>query len=115
MNTGIRQVSEVFVIHSSGKLVRGEACIALGEQVAALLARGQAPGILLNLEAVSYIDDVGLATLIKAWVDTRKHGGVLKLVCPEGKVLQVLRMTHLDTVFEVFPTEAQAMSSFNCR
>jgi anti-sigma B factor antagonist len=101
------------ILSVTGKeLFRGEACDTLREQVAVVLARSQAQRIVLNLAGVSKIDQTGIGALVRVFQDTREHGGKLKLICPEGEVLRVLRLTKLISVFEVFATEAEALASF---
>ncbi len=109
---GTRQTSGITILDLRGKLIRGELCNALKEQVAGILARRPTERILLNLENVSAIDMTGVGKVVRAFKDTQEHGGDLRLVCPEGEVLRVLRITKLISVFQVFATEAEALASF---
>ena len=109
---GIRQTSGVTVLDVTGKLCGEEQCNALKEQVAGLLARPQKARIVLNLESVSNIYGSGVGALVRAYTDTRHRGGELKLVCPPGKVLRLLQLTKLITLFQVFATETEALASF---
>ena len=109
---GTRQASGVTILDVTGKLCGEEQCNALKEQVAGLLARPQKARIVLNLESVSNIYGSGVGALVKAYTETRRRGGELKLVCPPGKVLRLLQVTKLITLFQVFATEADALASF---
>jgi anti-sigma B factor antagonist len=95
-----------------GELYRGEICDALSEQVKQLLSHEEKERIVLNLENVRRIDATGLGTLVMAYVNARHRGVDLKLVCPPGEVLRVLRVAKLATVFQVFATDAEALASF---
>ena len=68
--------------------------------MAGLLARPQKARIVLNLESVSNIYGSGVGALVRAYTDTRHRGGELKLVCPPGKVLRLLQVTKLITLFQ---------------
>lgn len=108
----VRQTSGVNVLVVMGELYRGEICDALSEQVKQLLSHEEKERIVLNLENVRRIDATGLGTLVMAYVNARHRGVDLKLVCPPGEVLRVLRVAKLATVFQVFATDAEALASF---
>ena len=68
--------------------------------------------ILLNLENVTLIDSSGLGEMVAAYASTERNGGVLKLFGLSDRFIELMTMTKLYTVFEVFDTEAEALSSF---
>ena len=94
-----------------GRIVLGEESNALREKVKGLLAAGQ-KRILLNMDNVSYIDSSGLGTLVAAHTSARAQGASLKLCNLGSKFQEILQVTKLVTVFEVYPTEAAAIASF---
>ena len=69
--------------------------------------------ILLNLEGVPYVDTTGLCNIVEAYVTTTRRGGFLKLLNPAGHVREVLTVTRLSTVLEIFLSEADAVASFS--
>ncbi len=67
---------------------------------------------LLNLEGVHQIDSSGLSQIVEAYTTTTRQGGQLKLVYVTRHVDALLRVTHLDRIFEMFDVEAEALASF---
>jgi anti-sigma B factor antagonist len=95
-----------------GRIVLGEESTALREKVKSLLASGQKK-ILLNMDNVTYIDSSGLGALVASHTSARSQGASLKLAHLGSKFQEILQVTKLFTVFEVYPTEAEAIASFN--
>ena len=111
LKTSSRQVDGVTVVDLSGRIVLGEATTALREILQGLAGRGQTK-ILLNLGEVSYIDSSGLGALVSGYTSLANQQGQLKLVNLTKKVQDLLQITKLLTVFEVFDDEAKAVQSF---
>ena len=106
-----RVVDGVAVVAMEGRIVLGEESVALREKVKSLLASGQKK-ILLNMENVTYIDSSGLGALVASHTSARSQGASLKLCNLGSKFQEILLVTKLVTVFEVYPTEAAAIASF---
>jgi anti-sigma B factor antagonist len=106
-----RQVGDVTVIDAVGRITLGEGSSTFREAVRALAAEG-AKKLLLNLSEVSYIDSSGIGELVSAFTTITNHGGQLKLVGLTKRVKDLLQITKLYTVFEVFDDEAAAVRSF---
>ncbi|MCZ6490248.1 MAG: STAS domain-containing protein [Acidobacteria bacterium] len=107
-----RQVDSVTIVDLSGRITLGEATSILREALQALAGKGQKK-ILLNLADVNYIDSSGLGGLISGYTSLTNQGGQLKLLNLTKKVHDLLQITKLLTVFEVFSDEATAIKSFN--
>jgi len=107
-----RLIDCVEVVQISGRIELGEGSSAVREVVRDLLAKGRKK-ILLNLADVDYIDSAGLGTLVSAFTSVKNDGGELKLVYLTKKVQDLLQMTRLYTVFEVFDEETAAIGSFD--
>lgn len=107
-----RQVDSVTIVDLSGRITLGEATSILREALQDLAGKGQKK-ILLNLADVNYIDSSGLGGLISGYTSLTNQGGQLKLVNLTKKVHDLLQITKLLTVFEVFSDEATAIKSFN--
>jgi len=99
------------VLDLSGKITIGEGDSLLREQVHNLLEAGHSK-ILLNLEAVSYMDSAGIGELVACYKRAREKGGTVKLLRPSGKVQDLLVLTKLEEVFENYPDEKAAIASF---
>jgi len=106
-----RTVDGVSVLDLEGRIVLGEESSALRERVKNLLGQDHKK-IVLNMGNVSYIDSAGLGALVASYTSAKNQGAILKLVNLGGKFREVLQVTKLLTVFEVYDTEAAAISSF---
>lgn len=106
-----REVSGVTVLDLDGRIVLGEESNALREAVRNQLGSA-GKKIVLNMKNVTYIDSAGLGTLVAAFHSARNQGATLKLANLGSKFQEVLQVTKLITVFDVFDNEAAAVSSF---
>lgn len=106
-----RESNGISIVDLSGRITLGEGSSTIREMVRDLLGKGQKK-ILLNLADVNYIDSSGLGELVSAFTTVRNQGGELKLLSLNKKVRDLLQITRLYTVFEVFDQEAAAVASF---
>ena len=111
MKTATRKVGDVTVVDLSGRLVLGEETSNLRDLLKDLSAGGSKK-ILLNLKDVNYIDSSGLGALVGGYASVSSQQGQLKLVNLNNKVHDLLRVTKLLTVFEVYDSEDKAIASF---
>ena len=111
LKTDSRQVDGVTIVDLNGRIVLGEATTALRELLQNLVSQGQKK-ILLNLADVSYIDSSGLGALVSGFTSLTGQQGSLKLLNLTKKVQDLLQITKLLTVFEVYTDEATAVQSF---
>ena len=107
-----RQVGDVTVIDAAGRITLGEGASAFRDMIRDLAAKGDRK-LLLNLSEVSYIDSSGIGELVSGFTTVTNHGGSLKLVGLSKRVKDLLQITKLYTVFEVFDDEADAIRSFS--
>jgi anti-sigma B factor antagonist len=105
-----RTLDGVLVVDCSGRLVFGEESASLRDTVKNLLA--QSPRVVLNLREVNYIDSGGLGTLVSLYTSARNAGGAVKLASLSQRVGDLLQITKLLTIFEVFEDEESAARSF---
>lgn len=106
-----RQVGDVTVIDAVGRITLGEGASTFRDTIKDLALKGNQK-ILLNLGEVSYIDSSGIGELVSGFTTVTNHGGQLKLVGLTKRVKDLLQITKLYTVFEVFDDEARAVRSF---
>ncbi len=106
-----RMVDGVSVLDLEGRIVLGDESSALRERVKALLEQGRRK-IVLNMGQVTYIDSAGLGALVAAYTSAQNSGASLKLINLGSKFREVLQVTKLLTVFDVYDTEQAAISSF---
>jgi len=107
----IRQVGDVTVIDATGRITLGEGASTFRDTVRDLAGKGNKK-ILLNLSDVTYIDSSGIGELVSGFTTVTNHGGVLKLLGLSKRVKDLLQITKLYTVFEVFDDESSAVRSF---
>jgi anti-sigma B factor antagonist len=105
-----RTVGSALIVDCSGRLVFGEESASLRETVKKVLA--QSPNVVLNLREVNYIDSGGLGTLVSIFTTARNAGGAIKLASLSQRVGDLLQLTKLVTIFEVFDNEEAAARSF---
>ena len=111
MQVVTRQTGDVTVLDISGRITLGEGNVALREIVRELADKGHRK-VLLNLGEVHYIDSSGVGELVKTHTTLRNQGGQLKLVNLSKRVHDLLHMTRLSTVFDIYEDETRAIDSF---
>ena len=94
----------------SGRIVFGEESASLRDTVKKLL--GESPKIVLNMREVNFIDSGGLGTLVSLYTTARSAEGALKLASLSQRVGDLLQVTKLVTIFEIFDDEQAAVNSF---
>ena len=106
-----REREGIPVLDLKGRITVGPEAGALRDTVNALNSGGTR-NLILNLEGVDYIDSTGLGALVICATSLRKNGGNLKLVNLNRRNIELLVMTKLATVFEIFNDEQDAVNSF---
>jgi len=101
----------VTVLDLKGRITVGPEASALREKVAALTTAG-VKNLVLNLGGVDYIDSTGLGALVMCATTLKKNTGVVKLLNLTRRSIELLVMTKLATVFEIFTDEQDAVNSF---
>jgi anti-sigma B factor antagonist len=111
MKVAIRQVDGITILDLSGRITLGEGSITLRDSVRDVLAKGSKK-ILLNLGQITYIDSSGIGELVSAFTSVKNAGGELKLLNLTQKVHDLLQITKLYTVFDIWDNEASAITAF---
>ena len=101
----------VTILDLKGRITVGAEASALREKVGALTTGGL-KNLVLNLGGVDYIDSTGLGALVMCATTLRKNAGVVKLLNLTRRSIELLVMTKLATVFEIFTDEQDAVNSF---
>ena len=105
-----REREGIILLDLSGRLVAGEEAATLRDAIKHL-AVGPV-NVILNMEGVDYIDSTGLGGLVICYTSIRKAGGAVKLLNLSRRNIELLVLTKLETVFEVFNDEQDAVNSF---
>ena len=105
-----RTVDSVLIVDCHGRVVFGEESAVLRDTVRKLITENNR--IVLNLGGVNYIDSGGLGTLVSLFTTAHTAGGSIKLANLTQRVGDLLQVTKLVTVFEVYNNEEEAVESF---
>jgi anti-sigma B factor antagonist len=100
----------VLVVDCIGRIVFGDESLLIRETVKKAISENNR--IVLNLGEISYIDSGGLGTLVGLRTSAQNAGGTIKLTNLTKRVGDLLQVTKLLTVFEVYNSEAEAVESF---
>ena len=106
-----REREGVVIVDLDGRLTVGQETGALREAILKLSTEGK-NNVVLNLEKVEYIDSTGLGGLVICFTTLKKGGGALKLLNLNRRNVELLVLTKLQTVFEVFNDEQDSVNSF---
>jgi len=106
-----REREDVVILDLKGRITVGPEATTLRETVSAL---NQQPGrnLVFNLGGVDYIDSTGLGALVMSSTSLRKNSGNVKLLNLNRRNIELLVMTKLATVFEIFNDEQDAVNSY---
>ncbi len=107
-----RQVGDVTIVDANGRITLGEGSTAFRKIIHELVTKGQKK-ILINMGDISYIDSSGIGEMVSSFTKINNHGGEVKYFHLGQRVQDLLQITKLYTVFEVFDTEEDAVRSFN--
>ena len=106
-----RNIGPVVVIEAVGRFTAVDGRTKLRDLIH-VLANSGSRKFVLRLERVDFIDSSGIGELLRAHFVVRQSAGDLKLACLHPKVIDVLRISHMNTVFEIHPTEEEALRAF---
>jgi anti-sigma B factor antagonist len=105
-------IGDVTLIEAAGRITLGENVEILRAEIHQLAAKGRHK-ILLNLAEVTYIDSSGIGEMVSCYTSLSNLGGTVKLLKLTRRVRDLLQITKLYTVFEVFEEEDEAVRSFS--
>lgn len=111
LNITMRQIEGVVVLDLSGNISLGDTSAKLHKTLRDLVNEGKRK-ILINLGSVTGIDSSGLGSLIAGYATVEKSGGELKLVNLTQRTIELMTITKLFTVFDIFEDERTAIASF---
>jgi anti-sigma B factor antagonist len=106
-----RKVRDVTVLDLKGRVRIGGSALDLHKAIRCLVGEGKTK-ILLNLAAVTHIDSSGLGELISSHITLKDKGGEIKLVYLTERLRELMVITKLLTVFDVYDDESEALASF---
>jgi anti-sigma B factor antagonist len=106
-----RKTDSVRIIKITGRLDPGDGPDQLFDMVQGFVEEEET-NFLIDLRSVTYISSTGVGSLIKSYRSVLKQKGQLKLLSPSQSVRNILAISKLDGVFEIFSDEKEALASF---
>ena len=104
-------MDRIIILDLDGRLTAGPNSGELRERIVQLSNEGQ-QNIILNLKNCEFIDSTGLGTMVVCYTALQKQGGALKLENLSKRHIELLVLTKLTTIFEIFDNERDAINSF---
>ena len=108
----VRKIDDVYILDIKGKILLGEGDVKLKETGDEIVNDGGRK-IVFNLEDVPYMDSSGLGEMVRCYTTVKKNGGDLKLANLMEKLEDLLSITKLITVFDVYDSVEEAVNSFS--
>ena len=112
MTVHVRRIAAVTVLDVDGRITEEDGAVAFREAVQRLVSQGRVK-LVVNFQAVPYIDSAALGEIVRAYTTVIRRGGALKLLDLTARVRTLFAITRLLSVFEHFETEALAVESFD--
>jgi len=106
-----REKEGITILDLKGRLVVGDPSVRLRERLTSEIAQGGRK-VILDLAGVEYIDSTGLGSMVICYTTLQKAGGAMKLLKLNKRNIELLLLTKLSTVFEIFADEQDAINSF---
>jgi anti-sigma B factor antagonist len=106
-----REFDRVVVVDVVGKLTTTEGHTQLRDLIHVLSETGH-KRFLLNLAGVDYVDSTGMGELVRCFSIVRQKGGEMKLLQVNKRVADLLQITRLNTIFEIYTEERVALGAF---
>jgi anti-sigma B factor antagonist len=104
-------IGDVYLLRLSGQLMGGPDADAVRETILSALNQGY-KNLLVDLKDVSWVNSTGLGILISSHITVSNNGGSLKLMRVSRRIDSIFMVTRLNTVFQVFDSEPEALASF---
>jgi anti-sigma B factor antagonist len=111
VNVAHREVEGIEILDLRGRLTAGTESGTLSEAVTRLVSEGKS-NLILNLKHVDFLDSSGLGMLVVCFAAIQQQGGILKLTNVSRRHMELLILTKLTAVLELFDNERDAVNSF---
>ena len=114
LQISIRESGDVTILDLLGRSTTGGDSELLRSHLQKLVAN-DVRKLLLNLADLTQVDSSGVSAIVSTYVSLRRQGGDLKLLCPRGRVREVMGVIHVLDLIPTFEDETQALASFGPR
>jgi len=106
-----RRARDVVVLDLAGRITLGNLDRPLPNALQRLVAEGER-SVILDLSKVTYMDSTGLGELVAGYSTLKRNGGRMVLLKLSDRIMDLMTVTKLYTVFDIYDDEAQALESF---
>jgi anti-sigma B factor antagonist len=106
-----REREGIILMDLKGRITMGDE-VSLFRAAFEKVAGGYEPKLILNMQGIDYVDSTGLGAMVMCSTRVRNSKGVTKLVNVNRRNIELMVMTKIDTIFEVFDDETDAVNSF---
>src|ERR1041385_6536811 len=106
-----REREGIALLDLKGRITSGPEAGAFREAAASIASR-PSPNLILNMGGVDYVDSTGLGAMVMIYTTIKRNGGKVKLLKLNKRNIELLVMTKLATIFEIFNDEQDAINSF---
>jgi len=106
-----RQAGDVIILDLDGNIIIGESADRVRDTTRRLLAEGRRK-FLLNMAQVRWIDSRGIGELVSAIVAVTRAGGQIKLLKVRGNIEELLTVTRVNTIFDIYDDELAALNDY---
>jgi anti-sigma B factor antagonist len=110
INLQVSRQENVTLVELAGRVDSSNANL-LGEALGHEIENGHT-NLVLDLSSVDYMSSAGLRELVSAYKKVKRVAGDLRLVQPSYRVQEILEMSGLDTIFQIFPSRIDAVGSY---
>ncbi len=104
-----RELGEAILLHCKGRIVYRQEVIELSRVAGEAIEAART--VILDFQGVSAIDSAGLGELVALHMWAQAHGSMLRITGVSSRVRRLLELTNLTSVFEIYATEAEALTS----
>jgi anti-sigma B factor antagonist len=106
-----REIARIIVVDAVGRLTLSDSRTQLRDLIHVFCGNGHKK-FLLNLAGVDFMDSDGMGELVRCYSVVRQRGGEMKLAQVSKKVQELLQITRLNTLFEIYSEEQVALQAF---
>ena len=106
-----RQREGIVILDLKGRITSGPEAGSFREAASAVGTRPN-PNLILNMAHIDYVDSTGLGAMVMVSTTIKRAGGKVKLLNMNKRNIELLVMTKLATIFEIFNDEQDAINSF---
>jgi anti-sigma B factor antagonist len=106
-----REIDRIIVVDAVGRLTLTDSRTRLRDLIHIFTGKGH-KNFLINLAGVDFIDSDGMGELVRSYSVVRQRGGEMRLVHLNPRVQDLLQITRVNTIFEIYSEENAALQAF---